>query len=642
MSLEFLLGRLMQNSLVNVDLEEQYKTALMDIGYNLEEIYEQEVDPALGNGGLGRLAACFLDSLATLEVPAWGYGIRYDYGIFQQKIVDGNQVEIPDYWLMSGNPWEIERPDVLYHIRFYGHFNKYKDGGTDRANWEGGEVVMAMAYDIPIPGFNTFNTNNLRLWKSKPCNEFDFKSFNAGDYHGAIAERQKAEYITSVLYPNDSNEGGKELRLKQQYFFCSATMRDIIRRFKRTHNNDWKMFPEKNQIQLNDTHPAISTIELLRILIDEEKLSWDLAWTTVYKTFAYTNHTVLPEALEKWSVNLLGRMLPRHLDLIYLINHFFLEKIRNKYPGDDARVMRMSLIEEGDHKKVRMAYLSIVCSHTVNGVAAIHSDLLKKTIFKEFDELFPGKILNMTNGVTPRRWIHCCNPGLSSLITDTIAPLDEWLGNLDSLRELAAYSDDPDFVERFIKVKVECKRRLQIWVKENTGIDIPLEALYDVMVKRMHEYKRQLMNAFYIIHRYLTIKETPAHERRNRFVPRVVMIGGKAAPGYANAKAIIKLINYVANKVNNDSEVGDLLKVIFLPNYNVSNAQIIIPGSELSQHISTAGTEASGTSNMKFVMNGALIIGTMDGANVEIAEEIGQHNMFIFGADVNKVNHIRH
>ena len=562
----------MQNALVNTDVEVQYKDALMDIGYKLENLYEEEVDPALGNGGLGRLAACFLDSMATLEIPNWGYGIRYDYGIFKQGIVDGFQVESPDYWLSHGNPWEIERQDVTYHVRFYGYVKKYNDGGIERGNWEGGDVVVAQAYDTPIPGFNTFNCNNLRLWRSRPCNEFDFKQFNAGDYHGAINERQKAEYITSVLYPNDSSEGGKELRLKQQYFFCSATIRDIIRRYKKSHTT-WTQFHEKNQIQLNDTHPAIASIELLRILIDEEKLPWDQAWSIMYKTFAYTNHTVLPEALEKWSVKLIGTLLPRHLDLIYLINFFFLEKVKQKYPGDNARVQRMSIIEEGDEKRVRMAFLSIVCSHTVNGVAALHSELLKKTIFKDFDEMFPGKLQNKTNGVTPRRWIHCCNPGLSSLISDTLGEEHTtWLTNLTSLRELSAYSQDEEFIRKFIAVKDNNKLKLQKWVKEHTGIDIPTHALFDVMVKRIHEYKRQFMNILYVVHRYLQIKETPVHERSSKFVARVVMIGGKAAPGYANAKAIIKLINSVANKINNDRDIGDLLKVVFLPNYCVSAA----------------------------------------------------------------------
>ena len=498
-----------------------------------------------------------------------------------------------------------------------------------------------MAYDTPIPGFNTYNTNNLRLWRSRPRNTFDFDKFNSSDYHGAIAERHDAEYITSVLYPNDSTDAGKELRLKQQYFFCSASIYDIIRRYKETHNDRFQKFADLNKVQLNDTHPAIATIELLRILIDEEMLSFEEAWHVVYNTFSYTNHTVLPEALEKWSVDLIGKLLPRHLELIYLINHIYIQKLKQKYPGDGEKIGRMSLIEEGYPKKVRMAYLSIVCSHTVNGVAALHSQLLKETIFKEFDELYPGKLQNKTNGVTPRRWIHCCNPQLSDLISDRLGDIDEWITSLDNLKMLVPYAKDKEFQKEFIAIKRENKMRLKAWVKENTGYDIPVDSMYDIQVKRIHEYKRQLMNILYVIYRYLTILDTPEHERARKFVPRVTMIGGKAAPGYYNAKAFIKLINCVAETINNDSRVGDLLKVIFLPNYNVSSAQIIIPAAEMSQHISTAGTEASGTSNMKFVMNGSLIIGTMDGANVEIAEEIGEENMFIFGERVEGVNRIR-
>lgn len=613
----------------------------MDMGYDLEELYEEETDAALGNGGLGRLAACFIDSLATLEIPAWGYGIRYDYGIFKQVIKDGYQTEIPDFWLNHGNPWEIERQDITYQIRFYGVSNKYQDGNTERANWEGCQKVIAMAFDTPVPGFNTYNTNNLRLWKSRPRSTFDFNKFNSSDYHGAIGERQDAEYITSVLYPNDSTDAGKELRLKQQYFFCSASIYDIIRRYKDRHNDRFATFADKNKIQLNDTHPAIGTIELLRILIDEEKLSFEEAWNVCHKTFSYTNHTVLPEALEKWSVELIGRLLPRHLELIYLINHIYIGKLKQKYPGDGEKIGRMSLVEEGWPKKIRMAYLCIVCSHTVNGVAALHSQLLKATIFKEFDHLYPGKIQNKTNGVTPRRWIHCCNPKLSDLISDTLGGVDEWITSLDNLNQLKPYASDKSFQEKFIAIKKENKAKLAAWVKEKTGFEISCDAMFDIQVKRIHEYKRQLMNILYVIHRYLTILDTPQHERRNKFVPRVVMVGGKAAPGYHNAKAIIKLITAVSFKVNNDPQIGDLLKVIFLPNYNVSSAQIIIPAAELSQHISTAGTEASGTSNMKFVMNGGLIIGTMDGANVEIAEEIGEKNMFIFGERVEGVNKIR-
>lgn len=498
-----------------------------------------------------------------------------------------------------------------------------------------------MAYDSPIPGFNTYNTNNLRLWRSRPRATFDFDKFNSSDYAGAIREKQEAEAITSVLYPNDNTDAGKELRLKQQYFFSSASIYDMVRRYKDKHNDRFKSFADKNRVQLNDTHPAIAIVELLRILIDEEMLSFSEAFAVCISTFSYTNHTVLPEALEKWSVDLIGSLLPRHLDLIYLLNHIYLEQLRSKYPGNDAKVMRMSLIEEGYPKKIRMAYLSIVCSHTVNGVAALHTELIKSSIFKEFNELYPGKILNMTNGVTPRRWIHCCNPALSHLLSESMGGMDEWITSLENLAQLAPYATDANFQKKIIAIKRENKKKLQAWVKDRTGYDIPLDALYDVQVKRIHEYKRQLMNILYVIHRYLSILDTPVHERAKKWTPRVVMIGGKAAPGYHAAKAQIKLINSVMHKVNNDQTVGDLLKVIFLPNYNVSAAQIIIPATELSEHISTAGTEASGTSNMKFIMNGSLIIGTMDGANVEIAEEIGEENMFIFGERVAGVERIK-
>jgi starch phosphorylase len=551
-SLEFLMGRTFQNALVNSDLEAPFRDALMDMGYDLEELYEQETDAALGNGGLGRLAACFIDSLATLEIPAWGYGIRYEYGIFKQVIRDGYQIEIPDFWLNHGNPWEVERRDIQYQIRFYGQSRKYQDGSTERAKWEGCSKVVAVAYDTPIPGFNTYNTNNLRLWKSRPQNTFDFDKFNSSDYHGAIMERQDAEYITSVLYPNDSTDAGKELRLKQQYFFSSASIYDIIRRYKLKHNDRFAKFSDLNKVQLNDTHPAIATIELLRILIDEEMLSFEEAWNVIYNTFSYTNHTVLPEALEKWSIELMGRLLPRHLELIYLINHIYLTKLKSKYPGDNEKIQRMSLIEEGYPKKIRMAYLSIVCSHTVNGVAALHSHLIKTTLFKEFDELYPGKIQNKTNGVTPRRWIHCCNPKLSELISDTLGGIDEWITALDNLKQLVPYATDKTFVDQFIQIKTDNKIALAKWVKDKTGYEIPINAMYDIQVKRIHEYKRQMMNIFYVIYRYMTILDTPAHERKEKFTPRVVMIGGKAAPGYHNAKAIIKLITSVSQKINND------------------------------------------------------------------------------------------
>lgn len=639
LSLEFLLGRAMQNTLVNLQLEKAYSEALMDLGYQLETLYDEEIDPALGNGGLGRLAACFLDSLATLDLPAWGYGIRYNYGIFRQKIIDGYQVEVPDYWLANGNPWEIERQDVMYPIRFYGHVRKFQDKGKEKSVWEGGEIVVAEAHDNPLPGYNTFNSINLRLWKSIPTNEFDFASFNTGDYFGAIDARQRAEYISSVLYPNDSTMSGKELRLKQQYFFISATLIDVLRRFKKK-KRDWKELPQKMAIQLNDTHPALAIVEMLRLLIDIEGLEHEFAFEIIYNVFAYTNHTVLPEALEKWNVGLMGHLLPRHLEIVYLINFFWLQKVQKKYPGNVNKMKSLSIVEEVEPKYIRMANLCIVGSHAVNGVAELHSGLLKTHLFKDFYEMNPKKFQNKTNGVTPRRWIKCCNPFLSAIYEKHLGNND-WVNELEKVKVLKAKAEDKAFQEEWIKMKLECKRRLVKWVKKECGVLIPENSLFDIMVKRLHEYKRQLMNTLYIIHRYLEIKATPAEERKNKFVPRVCMIGGKAAPAYITAKRIIKLVNCIANVVNNDRDVGDYLKVVFLPNYNVSNAEIIIPASDLSQHISTAGLEASGTSNMKFVMNGGLIIGTMDGANVEIAQEVGEENMFIFGALVDEVDKAR-
>jgi starch phosphorylase len=448
---------MLQNSLVNIDMEKKYKDALTEIGFKLEDIYDEEVDPALGNGGLGRLAACFLDSMATLDIPAMGYGIRYDYGIFKQEIKDGHQIEMPDYWLAKGNPWEIERADVSYLVRFGGYVTKPTGNSANPATWDGGEVVKAIAYDTPVPGFNTYNTNRLRLWRSKPSNEFDFQKFNDGMYDKSIMERQRAEYITSVLYPNDSTYEGKELRLKQQYFFCSATIQDIIKRFK-LNNSNWNDFSKLNQIQLNDTHPAIAAIELLRVLLDVERLPFDQAWTIVTGTFAYTNHTVLPEALEKWSVNMLHSLLPRHMDLIFFINHIFLEDVKRRYPGNGRKCEVLSMIEGWEDKRVRMANVAIVCSHHVNGVAALHTEILKASVFKDFFELFPHKFLNMTNGVTPRRWLYCCNPGLSKLISETIDNEDDWVTDMRMIEEVAASASDPHFQSRFVQVKTDCKR----------------------------------------------------------------------------------------------------------------------------------------------------------------------------------------
>ncbi len=643
MSLEYLLGRMLQNALVNLDLEERYRASLHDLGYNLEDVYEEEVDPGLGNGGLGRLAACFLDSLTTLELPAWGYGIRYNYGIFKQEIRDGNQVELPDYWLSRGNPWEIERIDVQVKVHFYGRVEKYKEGGVERCRWIGDETVQAMAYDTPIPGYNTFNTNNLRLWRACPSTEFDFRSFNSGDYFGAVKSKQKAESISSVLYPNDMSMEGKELRLKQEYFFCAATISDIVRRFLKKHTHDWKNFSQKVAIQLNDTHPTIAILELLRILLDEFKLPYDQAMSIVRETFAYTNHTVLPEALEKWDLGLMQRLLPRHAELIYLLNFFFLESVKKVFGASSDKVRTLSFIEEGETKKFRMANICVAVCHKVNGVAALHSEILRKSLFKDFVDYFnkldynmyKDKFINVTNGVTPRRWVVCANPQMTELITRKVGN-SEWINEYEKAKDLEKFSKDPETLKEWADIKRFNKTRLTALIKKWTGIEISPDVMFDVMVKRIHEYKRQLMDVLYIAHRYLWIKEMKPQDRAN-VTPRAILFGGKAAPGYENAKKIIRLIHAIGDVINRDKDVGNLLKVVFMPNYSVSRAQVIIPAAELSQHISTAGTEASGTSNMKFAMNGCLIIGTMDGANVEIAEEIGKDNMFVFGANVDEV-----
>lgn len=646
MSMEYLLGRMLQNALVNLGQENNFKEALDDLGYNLEEIYDEENDPGLGNGGLGRLAACFLDSFTTLEYPAWGYGIRYNYGIFKQEIRNGYQFEMPDYWLGRGNPWEIERLDVIVPVQFYGHVSTHHENGVERKVWEGGEHVRAMAYDIPIPGYNAFNTNNLRLWRACPSTEFDFKSFNTGDYFGAVKSRQKAESISSVLYPNDTTIQGKELRLKQEYFFCAATLEDIISRFLKKHEN-WNDFPEKVAIQLNDTHPALTIAEMMRVLVDQYKLPWDQAWNICTQTFSYTNHTVMVEALEKWDVSLLEKLLPRHLEIIYLINHIFLQDVRRVCGDDGGIIQNLSLIEEGDSKKVRMANLCVVASNKVNGVARLHSELVRDLLFRDFVTYYnklgkktQDKFINVTNGVTPRRWLLCANPRLAELISRKIGH-EEWITDLSLIADLKSFADEEEVINEFIEIRRFNKVRLAEWVKKNCdGLVIDPNSLFDVLVKRIHEYKRQLMATLYVAYRYLWIKEMNPKDREN-IVKRTFLIGGKAAPGYDAAKKTIKLVNMVAYVVNNDPDVSPFLKVVYLPNYSVSNAQIIIPASDLNQQISTAGTEASGTGNMKFAMNGSLIIGTMDGANVEIAEEIGHENMFIFGANVEQVGRYR-
>ncbi|KAH1275253.1 Non-essential glycogen phosphorylase [Aspergillus fumigatus] len=641
LSLEFLMGRALDNAMLNVGMKDAAREGLKDLGFRIEDVINQEHDAALGNGGLGRLAACFLDSMATLNYPAWGYGLRYRYGIFKQEIVDGYQVEIPDYWL-DFNPWEFPRHDITVDIQFYGWVRTYQDeNGKTIHSWQDGEAVQAVAYDVPIPGYGTRTTNNLRLWSSKAASgEFDFQKFNAGDYESAVADQQRAETISAVLYPNDNLERGKELRLKQQYFWCAASLYDIVRRFKKT-KRAWSKFPEQVAIQLNDTHPTLAIVELQRILIDQEGLEWDEAWTIVTKTFGYTNHTVLPEALEKWSVPLMQNLLPRHLQIIYDINLFFLQSVEKRFPSDREMLSRVSIIEESHPKMVRMAHIAIIGSHKVNGVAELHSDLIKTTIFKDFVKIYgPDKFTNVTNGITPRRWLHQANPRLSDLIASKLGGYD-FLKDLTLLDQLEAYVDDKAFRAEWSEIKTANKLRLAKHIKDTTGYSVNPNALFDVQVKRIHEYKRQQLNIFGVIHRYLIIKAM-SREEKEKLVPRVSIFGGKAAPGYWMAKTIIHLINRVAAVVNNDADVGDLLKVIFIEDYNVSKAEISCPASDISEHISTAGTEASGTSNMKFVLNGGLIIGTCDGANIEITREIGEQNIFLFGTLAEDVEELRH
>ena len=642
-SIEFLLGRLLQNALVCIDLEKCYKEALKEFGVKIEEIYENENDPALGNGGLGRLAACYIDSMATLNYPAWGYGIRYDYGIFRQVIENCEQKEFPDYWLTKGNPWEIMRLDTQFKVRFYGYCkDDWKDGKKTRS-WQGGEEVVAVAYDTAVPGFNTFNCNTLRLWKSFPSNEFNFEQFNKGEFQGALTERDQASFITSVLYPNDNSVSGKELRLKQEYFFSSASVQNIVNEFKKL-NLSWDEFPKYNCIQLNDTHPTLALVELLRILIDENNVEYGRAFDIVKKTFNYTNHTVLPEALEKWGVDIFERLLPRHLELIYLINYFFMEEVKKRYPQDYNRMSKLSIIEESCPKQIRMANLCIVSSTKVNGVAKIHSGLLRTDLFKEFYELWPEKFTNVTNGVTPRRWVHCAFPELSKLLTKYNGGRNDWLAEYDLLEEIPEKireeGTEKDFMQRYRNAKLAAKLRLKAFVKKNCNIDIDEHFLFDIMVKRIHEYKRQFMNCLYCIHRYFKIKRM-SHDEKQKLTKRVTFFGGKAAPGYALAKNVIRLVNMIANKVNNDGDVNQYYKIVFLPDYKVSSAQIIIPAADISQHISTAGMEASGTSCMKFVMTGSIILGTHDGANIEIADKVGEDHIYFFGKKVDEVGRIR-
>jgi starch phosphorylase len=631
LSLEFLIGRSLGNSLINLGFYDEIKSVLEEMGYDLEEIREEEDDAALGNGGLGRLAACFLDSLATLGVPAYGYGIRYEYGLFYQRIVDGFQMEHPDNWLRYGTPWEFERPANLYPVKYYGRVQRYRNNkGELRTEWIETEEIMAMACDNLVPGFNNDNVINMRLWTARASREIDLGSFNRGDYISAVQNKVQSETISKVLYPSDDIRQGQELRLKQQYFFVAATFQDILRRHKKKHN-DFDSFADEIAVQLNDTHPSIAIPEFMRLLVDEEAVPWEKAWRICVGTFGYTNHTLMPEALESWPVELLGKVLPRHLEIIFEINRQFLDEVAARYPGRDDLLRDMSIIEEGPVKRVRMAYLAIVGSHSVNGVAELHTHLLKTRLFKNFHEFYPGRFNCKTNGITQRRWLLKCNPGLAGLITDTIG--GEWVTNLDYLRNLEPYAGQPKFQKKWAKVKTENKKRLAAIIKQDCGVVVNPNTLFDVQVKRIHEYKRQLLNILHVITLYHRI----ANGEDTDSPARTVIFGGKAAPSYFKAKLIIKLITSVAEVVNNDSRVGDRLKVAFIPNYGVSVAEKIFPASDLSEQISTAGTEASGTGNMKFSLNGALTIGTLDGANIEIREEVGPENMFIFGMTTEEV-----
>ncbi|QSA95602.1 glycogen/starch/alpha-glucan phosphorylase [Methylococcus sp. EFPC2] len=636
LSLEFLMGRTLGNALLNLGVEEPVEGALHDLGIALEELIDNEVDAGLGNGGLGRLAACFVDSCATLQLPVMGYGLRYEYGMFRQHIENGYQIEEPDHWLRNGNVWEIERPELTVRVRFGGHTEYYEDHDRSRhVRWVDTRDVLAVPYDIPVPGYRNGTVNTLRLWKAAATDEFDLNEFNAGDYAGSVAAKNSAEHISMVLYPNDASENGKELRLRQQYLLASASLQDIIRKWVARHGEDFSTFAEKNCFQLNDTHPSIAVAELMRLLMDEHDLPWDEAWNITSRTMAYTNHTLLPEALERWSVRLFRQLLPRVLEIIFEINARFLAEVASRWPGDLDRIARMSLIEEGDEQQVRMAYLAIVGSFSVNGVAELHSNLLQQGLFRDFHELWPHKFNNKTNGITPRRWLAWCNPDLAALITATIG--DRWITDLSELGKLAPYADDPDFRERWRQVKRANKERLVAHKKAELALEVDPDALFDVQVKRIHEYKRQLLNVLHVIHLYDRIKRGDTANWTNR----CVLFGGKAAPGYVMAKRIIKLINNVATVVNGDPACDKLLKVAFLPNYRVSAMEIISAGADLSEQISTAGKEASGTGNMKFMMNGALTIGTLDGANIEIRQEVGADNFFLFGLTAEEVEAAR-
>ncbi|CAL9123596.1 unnamed protein product [Musa textilis] len=643
LSMEYLQGRALTNAIGNLGVSGAYADALNKLGHELEEIVEQEKDAALGNGGLGRLASCFLDSMATLNLPAWGYGLRYRYGLFKQRISKEGQEEVAEDWLEKFSPWEVVRHDIVYPIRFFGHVEISPTGSR---KWVGGEIIQALAYDVPIPGYKTKNTISLRLWEAKASAEdFDLFQFNEGQYESASQLHSRAQQICAVLYPGDATENGKMLRLKQQFFLCSASLQDIIMRFKerRSGNMAWKWseIPSKVAVQLNDTHPTLAIPELMRLLMDDEGLGWDEAWDVTTSTVAYTNHTVLPEALEKWPQAIMYKLLPRHMEIIEEIDKRFMAMIRSSLNGMESKLPAMQILDSSNPLKpvVRMANLCVVSSHTVNGVAQLHSDILKSELFADYFSIWPTKFQNKTNGITPRRWIRFCSPKLSDIITKWLKT-DEWITNLDLLSGLRQFAGNEELHAEWASAKMANKHRLAQYVLHVTGVAIDPDSLFDIQVKRIHEYKRQLLNILGTVYRYKKLKEMTVEERK-KMTSRTVMIGGKAFATYTNAKRIVKLVNDVGAVVNNDPEVNNYLKVVFIPNYNVSVAEMLIPGSELSQHISTAGMEASGTSNMKFSLNGCIIIGTLDGANVEIREEIGEDNFFLFGAKADEVPGLR-
>ena len=635
LSAEFLMGPHLGNNLINLGIDETVRVAVSELGLDLDALLECEVEPGLGNGGLGRLAACFIDSLASLEIPAVGYGIRYEFGIFQQEIVDGWQVEKTDKWLRYGNPWEVVRPEWAVEVKFGGSTEHYVDErGFTRVRWVPARVVNGVPYDTPILGYHSNTANTLRLWRAEAPESFDFSVFNRGDYYGAVNQKMTSENLTKVLYPNDEQIQGKELRLEQQYFFVSCSLQDMLR-IARIQKIPPERFHEKFAVQLNDTHPAIAVAELMRLLVDELSMEWQQAWDITRRTFGYTNHTLLPEALERWPLGLFGRLLPRHLEIIYEINARFLEEVRIAFFGDEARIERMSLIDEAGERYVRMAHLACAGSHAINGVAALHSELLKSDVLRDFHDLWPEKFSNKTNGVTPRRWMVLANPQLAALITARIG--DDWIRDLDLLRQLESLTEDADFRRDWRAIKFANKTALAGIIKERTGLMVNPAAIFDVQVKRIHEYKRQHLSILHVIGLYHRLKTDPSFS----IEPRVFIFGGKAAPGYFLAKLIIRLITAVAEIVNRDAGVRDLLKVVFLPNFSVTNGQRIYPAADLSEQVSLAGKEASGTGNMKFQMNGALTIGTLDGANIEIRDEVGADNFFLFGLSTPQVQALR-